>query len=150
MVTKELLARFEVFRSLTTRQLEQLEAIAQVRDYADGEVLFREGEVAGYLDLLESGRVALQMTLPNDRRVQVYTVEAGGGLGWSALAENTQYTASARAVGPVRTIRIPRDRLASLFDQDPHMGMVVYRGLLGVVAQRLAEARVRIASMACD
>jgi CRP-like cAMP-binding protein len=139
--------RFPLFRGLNPEEIERVEELCEVVRFRDGEVIFREGEEAIDLHLVRSGRISLHMSLPNEKSLVVYTVEEGELLGWSALRRGKKYTASGVAVGPVEAVRIHGEDLLRLFAEDNRMGMIVYRELVGAVAERLEESRMRIAQM---
>jgi CRP/FNR family transcriptional regulator len=68
-------------------------------------------------------------------------VEPGRIFGWSSLVKQQQFTASARAMGPVRVMTIKADELNTLFERDPHIGFVVIKQLAEVIASRLHRTR---------
>jgi CRP-like cAMP-binding protein len=139
--------RFPLFRGLNPEELAKIEPLCQAVKFQDGEVIFREGEEATDLHLIQSGRISLHMSLPNEKSLVVYTVEEGELLGWSALRRGKKYTASGVAVGPVEAIRIHGEDLLRLFAEDNRIGMILYRELVSAVAERLEESRMRIAQM---
>ena len=57
---------------------------AKEKDFAAGEVIFREGEPANALYLIESGEVALEARSAGNTTL-IQTVGDGGVLGWSWL-----------------------------------------------------------------
>ncbi len=141
------LARFPILAELTPAELEKIVLISEPVSCADGQVIFREGDPSSHLYLVASGRVSLRMSLPNQKILSIATLEAGEELGWSAVRRRKPYTATAVAIGSVEAARIPSDKLLKLFEADPRIGYVVCRGLLGIVAERLSEARLRIANL---
>ncbi len=146
MNTKEL-GKFSILEGMTSEELEKICALCDDVTFSDGEAIFREGDSSLYLYLIRSGRVSLRMGLPNQKVLVIGTLEPGEELGWSAVRANKPYTASAVAVGKVEAYRLPGEKLARLFEEEPRMGYRAYSKLLGVVAERLEEARIRIANM---
>ncbi len=146
-MNKSDLGRFAVFAELPSEEKEMIAALGESVSYPDGQALFREGDPSLHLYLVLAGRVALRMSLPNQKTLSVATIEPGEELGWSALRRGKPYTATAVAIGAVEAIRLPSDRLVKLFESNPRMGYVVCRGVIGIVAERLGEARLRIANM---
>jgi CRP-like cAMP-binding protein len=146
MNTKEL-GQFSILEGMSSGELEKICALCEEVTFPDGEALFREGDASLYLYLIRSGRVSLRMALPNQKVLVIGTLEPGEELGWSAVRENKPYTASAVAVGTVEALRLPGGELLRLFEEEPRMGYRACSKLLGVVAERLEEARTRIANM---
>ena len=139
--------RFPLFRGLNPEELEKVEALCEAVKFQDGELIFREGEEATDVHLIQSGRISLHMSLPNEKSLVIYTVEPGELLGWSSLRRGKKYTASGTAVGTVEAIRIRGEDLLRLFAENNRMGMILYRELVSAVAERLEESRMRIAQL---
>ncbi|MEZ4474178.1 MAG: protein kinase [bacterium] len=100
--------------------------------FRDGEVLLREGDPGDHLYLLESGEVQVQVAGPPafERRVL-----APATLGEMALITDAPRTATVRAVGSVRGLRLDRGRLEALLVQHPPIARVLTR----LVGDRLRE-----------
>jgi len=146
MDTREL-ARFRVFKRMSPDELEKIANISETVTINSGDALFKEGDRSDYLYLILSGRVSLRMSIPNQKQFVISTLEPGEEAGWSAMRENKPYTAAGYAVGDVEAIRVSGEKLVHLFQENPGMGYATYRGLLGVVADRVKEARIRIANL---
>jgi CRP-like cAMP-binding protein len=141
------MARFPIFAKLTAQELEKIAAIGEEVSFPDGEAIFHEGDRSVYLYLIASGRVSVRMSLPNQKTLALGTLEPGEELGWSAVRRSKPYTATAVAIGTVEALRIGGEKLVKLFETDPRIGWHTCMGLLGVVAERLEEARLRIANL---
>lgn len=141
------LNEFSVFGRMTSAEVERIESLCEEVTYQDGHTIFKEGDRSSYLYLLKSGRVSLRISLPNHKVLVVGTVEPGETLGWSSVRRDKPYTAMAVAVGDVEMIRISGEKLAKMFETEPRIGYLAYASLLGVVAERLEEARIRIANL---
>ncbi len=141
------LDKFRVFQRISPEELAMVTKISEEISVPDGEVIFKEGDRSEYLFCICGGRVSLRVTVPNGKVYAIATVEPGEELGWSAVRRNCPYTATSIATGTVTAIRIPGRELVQIFESEPRMGCLVYAGLLGVVAERLDEARIRIANI---
>ncbi len=139
--------QFSIFRGLNPGELKKIDELCEPVAFSDGEIIFEEGEEATALHLIQSGRISLRMSLPGAKPIVVYTVEPGEPLGWSSLQRGKRYTASGIAIGAVEAIRIDGVALMRLFAEDNRMGMILYRGLVTAVAERLEESRMRIAQI---
>ncbi len=145
MVSIDDLRACELFPALSGVELEQIAAIAHEEEYHAGELICAEREIADRLFILKSGDVHLHIRLRSPLEpggeVTVEEVEPGRIFGWSSLVKQRQFTASARAVGPVSVIVIQGCDLNDLFDRDAHIGFVVMKQLAEVVASRLRHTR---------
>jgi len=105
--------------------------------------LFKEGEVAENLYVLDEGKVNLTMTMVADplQSAVVETVTKGGIFGWSALVAPHILTYSAICMGPSRVLVVKGKELRSLMDSEPFIGYEVMRGLVRVIGSRLRHTQ---------
>ncbi len=150
MVSIDDLRTCELFSALSDAELEQIAAIACQEEYQAGDQICAEREVADRLFILMNGRaqvhIRLRSALEPGGEVTIEEVEPGRIFGWSSLVRQRRFTASARAVEPVKVIVIQGDELNTLFDRDAHIGFVVMKQLAEVVASRLQHTREICAS----
>jgi CRP-like cAMP-binding protein len=145
MVSVDALRSCELFVGLGRRETVQIAAVANEEDYEAGELIFAEREVAKRLYILSEGRVQVHIQLrslmePNGE-MTVEEVEPGRVIGWSSLVKQRRFTASARALEPVKVMVIEASDMEALFDRDPHIGFVVMKQLAEVIASRLRHTR---------
>lgn len=136
----------EVFSALSDTELEEVAASILEKEYGAGTTIFREGESADELLVLQEGRVALQMTLLREhgqmsRRVSVDIVSTNEVIGWSAIVEPYVYTLTAICLQQVKALSISGDKIRWLLEDNPRIGYKVLKGLIKVVALRLHDTR---------
>ena len=107
--------------------------------YQAGTELFKEGDTAEHLYILDEGYVNLGMDINADPRQSavVETVTKGSVFGWSALVPPYVYTHSGICTGLVKVAVIRGNELRSLMDNDHHIGYEVMKGLVRVISARL-------------
>ncbi|MEW6219477.1 MAG: cyclic nucleotide-binding domain-containing protein, partial [Thermodesulfobacteriota bacterium] len=98
--------------------------------YADGEVIFREGDESQDLYLLVSGAVEITKAGHPLSRLD----EAGLPFGEISFLLGTPRTATALARGPVAALRLPRHDIPRLLERVPELALEIPRSL----AARLA------------
>lgn len=118
--------------------------------FSAGSEIFREGSENRTLYVLQSGRVALEMFVPQRGRVRILTLEPGEMLSWSAAIGSGWMTATAVAVTDVEALAIPGDRLAEACQQDREFGYHVMRRLAESLAQRLLATRLQLLDVFLD
>src|SRR6188768_1026197 len=91
--------------------LRKLAAISHVREFPKGAILFEEGTCNNDLYLIWSGRVALDMNVPSDGNVRILLLGPGDLVGWSAVLEVSEMTASAVATEDTEVVAVPADLL---------------------------------------
>ncbi len=142
-----LLPRIPLTRALSEGDRAQLAAIATLEEHRAGATVFREGAASDAVYLVAEGLVSLSMRLPGRPEMTLLTLGPGDLAGWSALTDAPLVVASGCAVERVVLIRLPRDALLALCDQDHDIGYAVMRLALGEVARRLHETRLQLLDM---
>lgn len=137
-----LIREVELFDRIPSHIIDEIAAFAVEEKHPLDHVLFRRGEDADYLYILEDGQVAL--TTPGEKQVTFPISETGAIFGWSALVEPRKYTATAECSMDSQVVKIDGERLLRVFENHPHEGLTVMRRLAGVVASRLIRTYQRL------
>ena len=128
----------ELFERIPSHIINEIAEFAVEEDYPAEHVLFREGDEADYLYLLQDGQLAI--TVEGEKRVVFPITEPGSIFGWSALVEPRKYTASAEFVLDSKVVRLDGQRLLRIFERNPTEGLLIMRRLAGVIAGRLMDS----------
>jgi CRP/FNR family transcriptional regulator, cyclic AMP receptor protein len=109
-------------------------------EVARGGILFRLGDAADVIYVVESGCLALRM--PMDVGGQAHDVvieERGAGLtvGWSGLIPPHRFTLEAVAIVDAGVRALPRAALLRHFEDHPAIGLAVTQNLASIVGRRL-------------
>ncbi len=96
--------------------------------------------------MVEDGKVALQMTLPEGsewpaKRVTVDIITSNEILGWSAIVEPFVYTLTAVCLQKTKVLSINALNLRILLKNDQQISHELSKGLIRVIADRLATTR---------
>ena len=122
--------RAPFFEGLGPSQLALLEERAQPVQFAAGEALFKAGQPAARMFLLESGRVRLV----TERGQVLATLGPGSTLGDQDLLSGTPHATGAEAVGPISAQALAASDLERLVQRDPALGIALSRATGGPVA----------------
>jgi CRP-like cAMP-binding protein len=136
------LAGSELFCGLLPDELAQVEAIARPHELAARARLFRQGEPATTLFVVERGSVALTLPLRiRDTTKDVTVDEKGPGavVAWSALVPPHRLTLGAEAISEVALVGVQRDELLALGERVPRIKLVLMTNLSQVIASRLYQ-----------
>lgn len=128
----------ELFQGIPTHIIDEIADIIIQENCEEGHVLFREGDFADYLYILEEGEIHL--TIQGDKRLTFFMNTTGAVFGWSSIVEPRLYTASAVCVKDSKVIKIDADRMMRIFQKHPAEGLTVMRRLAGVIANRLVKS----------
>ncbi|MBK7902654.1 MAG: Crp/Fnr family transcriptional regulator [Proteobacteria bacterium] len=131
---------------LTPEHCATLASLARPVSFAQGEMIFREGDERHEFFLLLNGRVALEM-MAQGKALRVHTLEGGDELGWSSVIVGRGKLFQARALEPVEALAFDGYALLERCRADTGFGYKIMHRLLGVVSERLQAARLQVLDM---
>ncbi len=132
-----ILSETEFFKGIDSEVMKKITAISQEESHPKDEILFKKDEDAKYLFILKEGSVNL--VIQNGGTLATPLTESGEVFGWTCMVENGRYMTSGICAKDSRIIRIDRDKLNEIFDQNPHMGLIIIKRLGAVFSKRLAS-----------
>ena len=146
MVPVEVLRSFPYFAGVNPESLKALAAIAEEHAFKSGQTLFREGDTAKCLHVVKKGQIDIIYQLPGGEECVVDTVVGGELMGWSALIEPHENTATGVARDEGSLVCIEAAGIRRLCEQDPVLGYRLLKQVATVLASRLQGARVQLAA----
>jgi ABC-type bacteriocin/lantibiotic exporter with double-glycine peptidase domain/CRP-like cAMP-binding protein len=102
-------------RDETIKLIEVLEEL----ELADGEAAVAQGEQADALYLIQEGRLGVFIELPGEDPRRVRTLHAGEFFGELALVRGSERTATVRAEGPAKLLRLSAEHFQRLIASQP-------------------------------
>jgi CRP/FNR family cyclic AMP-dependent transcriptional regulator len=146
MSVKQVLKGCAMFSSLSDAEIDKVAATSPAeKEFAAGSTIIKEGDCADQMLVLREGRVAIQMTLPEEdqqcRKITVDIAGVGDIIGWSAIVEPYVYSFTAVCLQDARTLSLNGSKLRALFGENPNLGFLVLNQLIKVVSSRLEETR---------
>jgi CRP-like cAMP-binding protein len=106
--------------------------------YKEGDLIFKEGEEAGHLYMLDDGKVDLLVGKPQETRFLAYY--PGEVFGWSALLRPHRYLSTARCMTQSAVSRISIEAIRRIVKDYPEDGILIYQNLARILGERLIEA----------
>ena len=128
----------DLFKGVDFNVMEEILNICIEKNYTKDTVLFKQGEKAECMYILEKGVVNL--VIKNQGTLVYILSEPGEILGWSSLVEPGIYTASCVCSTDIKVLTIEKDKLNNLFDKFPITGLNVLRRLGGIFSKRITNA----------
>lgn len=130
----------EVLKGLAEDEVQAVVSLGSTLVLGPWAVLFRLGDAADRLFIVERGRIAL--TLPVEirgREQDVLVEERGPGetVGWSVLVPPHRFTLKATATVPTHVLALPRVALLKLLHDRPEIGSRVSLNVAVLVGHRL-------------
>jgi len=138
------LADHTFLRGLDADFLTRIGEDAHEHTYETGESIVQEGDVADEFYLIFTGKVALEVGLPDRPRTTIQTLGPGEVLGWSWLVSPYRWRFDARALKPTRVLVLSAGRLRSTLEERPADGYRFLMRLLPVIAERLENTRLQL------
>jgi CRP/FNR family cyclic AMP-dependent transcriptional regulator len=121
---------------LTDDDARELRAVGRTRDYDAGDVIFHQGDEAGGVAILLSGRVKITNIAAGGKEVILAFRGPGDIVGEiSAIAHATRSSA-VRAIEPVQTLAVGASEFRAFLDSHAHAAM----NLVLMLIERLREA----------
>ncbi len=128
----------DIFWGMDRDFVKKIMDIGEKESCRGGDFLFQTGDPARYFYILLKGAVKLRR---EEIGQTVYTAShAGEAFGWSSLIGRENYSASAMCTGPASLLKFDRDVLLKRIEDDPPSGMLFFRGLAGVLGNRLLNS----------
>lgn len=130
----------ELLKGLSSAEADRVLALGTRMTVPSGGTLFRLGDAADRLFLIERGRIRLTFPmLVRSREEEVLMEEKlpGETVGWSALVPPHRFTLSATAPLETEVIALPREKLCAYCESSPAVGFRIGMNLAILVGKRL-------------
>lgn len=141
------LATCGLFSCMNQEHLQRVEPLCNRWSTGDNIMLFRQGQPARALYVVEKGKAALELSLPSPEGAglsapaTVATAGPGEAIGWSAVVAPHIMTLSARTLGPSSFILIDGMALTEVLHRHKDMGFLFMEALSRLLAERLMQTR---------
>lgn len=128
-----------LFKDLKDADLKRVMKVLHVREYAAGEVVFREGQTGAGMYIVKSGEVDIVMHLEDGSEKPLVTLRPGQFFGELALLDSVARTASSVVRKPSVLLGIFQSDLEHLIDRDSRLGARVIWNLARLTGARLRD-----------
>lgn len=134
---KGLLKNIYLFIGAAPDDLDALAAIAELKTHVVGEIIFREGDVADALFVIERGSVDV---LQRGKEKAFATIGSGQSFGDLAFFDLGKRPASVSAHERSDILRISYEKFSQVLATRPELAVLVYRNACKFFAKRFREA----------
>ena len=141
----DVIAEQPLFKGLAPQYLALLADVAMLKEFAAGELIFREGDPANRFYVLLDGEVLLENAPREGKATNVQTIGARDVLGWSWLFPPFYWHFDARATKPTKAIFFYGTWLRENCERDHDFGFEMMKRMAAVIIQRLQATRKRLA-----
>ncbi len=131
-----------LFAGIREDQLRELVGAFEARERPEGTILFRTGDTPAFFEVLTKGIVTIEET--GATKFQLHPVSPIGELG--ALT-GMRRNATATAATDIELLTIRIGDLLGFFDRNADIAFPFFKGLLGIVSEKVKRDRRRMSEM---
>jgi len=136
-VYAEKVGKGTLFQRLSEEEIQQVLNVGDVSIYDPNDVVFREGDEAVHIYIVEQGKLAVRT--PEGKTA--YVASDGDVLGWSSLMLPYRRTASAVAMERSRVVVIDQAKLQEFCAQNTSIGYKITQNVGRIMAARMRTAK---------
>ena len=149
-VTIDDVRRLPIFGQVEDRDLALIAHGLERENFAAGDFIFRQGDVADSAVFIAEGEAEIMTRLPGGNEVVVATVGTGAMIGETSLLEAGARTASVRCAGPVIGYRMDRRFFRASVAQHDVAAFCILRQVMCIMAARLNNLNRQIVQLAAS
>ncbi len=132
------------FRGLSPDQLDLILPLFEGLTIPAGETVFRQGDTATYLYVVQRGSVTIQYKPYDGPIITLSHLQSGEIFGWSSVVGGQTYTSDAISTSDVDALRLRGADLVRLCTEHPEAGGAILDRLAQAVSPRWTYAREQI------
>lgn len=136
---RTLLESVPIFVGLNGKALDLLSREGSDYAFADGQVIFREGETGDSIFVIASGQVRICRNFGEPGEVELAMLQPGELFGETCLLETLAHTATAAAAGPTRLLNVTGRTFLHLYDQMPKQYGILMLNISRDLSRRLRQ-----------
>jgi CRP-like cAMP-binding protein len=151
MSESTLLRDSPLFRSLEGAEIIRLVELSEIQEYSPGETVVVEGSMGDAIFLLYDGELSVRTLDNGGRDITLAQVNSQGAFfGEVAIADPGTRSAAVRAYGESVSLMLSLEALEVFWGEFANAQVVILRNIARVLAQRLRESNVLVASIASN
>jgi CRP/FNR family transcriptional regulator, cyclic AMP receptor protein len=136
-----------LFQNLTPAQLDQLATLFTPASFQAGDMIFRQGDPADRVYVLDRGEVELRHHAEDGGCLTIAVIRPRGILGWSAALGRARYTSFAICTQDAAILKVKGADLRGLVESEPDLGRLLLGRMALVVAGRDEGAHGHLARL---
>jgi CRP-like cAMP-binding protein len=118
-------------------------SFSQVRDLAEGEVLFHEDEDDDCVHMVISGKLAVTRRTGGGADAILHVIEPGDLAGEMGFVDGTPHSATVKALTASRVVSLDRKKFEALLDTNPRLVYDVMRAIVRRVHHTLRRMNLQ-------
>jgi len=135
------------FKDFQTTHVELLSNCASITEFNAGGYLFRDGETADRLYLIQTGKIAIELEMAGRDPLLIMTVGAGGVVGWSWILQPNRWHFSTRVMENTSAIILDAKCIMVKCREDYQLGYELMWRSAQLIGERLQATRAQLLSL---
>ncbi len=137
-----------LFEGLSEVEINGLLAYAEVDDFADGQIVVKEGSLGDAIFLLCDGKLSISTCDAQGREIELAQLDRRGAFfGEISIADPGPRSATVCASGSALLLKLPLAALNDFFAQFANAQVVILRNIARVLARRLRDSNALVSSL---
>lgn len=132
------------FKGYTDKQLETILKMSSIKEFKVKEILFEQYDELSEVYVLMKGSLSLGISLAQEKRIHLGTIEEGQLFSWSAIFPPSISTAWVMAMTPAKVISINSKKLNSEIEKDCDFGFRTMSKIAQTISHRLSDTRFQL------
>jgi CRP/FNR family transcriptional regulator len=142
--TADILKEIRFFEDYTDEQLLSFIRISSIKEFKVKDILFEQYDELSEILVLLEGCLSLGISMPNEKRIHLGTLEEGQLFSWSAVFRPYISTAWVMATCPTRVMAIDAKKLQMEFKKDCEFGFKTMSKIAMTISRRLSDTRYQL------
>jgi CRP-like cAMP-binding protein len=143
----EEIRKIRFFDEYSESQLQTIAGISSIKEFRVKEILFEQYDELSELYILIEGTLSLGISLPNEKRIHLGTIEEGELFSWSAVFTPYISTAWVKALTPGKVIAVDSKKLNLEFTNDCEFGLKTLSKIAQTISRRLTDTRFHLINL---
>jgi CRP/FNR family transcriptional regulator len=143
-LTIEELKGVRFFDNYSDDQLKIFIGISSIKEFKVKDVLFEQYDELNEIYVLLAGCLSLGISLPNEKRIRLGTLEEGQLFSWSAVFSPYIATAWVMATCPTKVVAIDAKKLNLEFEKNCGFGFKTMSKIAQTISHRLSDTRFQL------
>jgi len=138
------LKEIRFFDDYSEKQLKTIISMSSIKEFKVKEILFEQYDELSEMYILLHGSLSLGISLAQEKRIHLGTIEEGQMFSWSAVFEPFISTAWVMAITPAKVIAIDAKKLNKEIERDCDFGLKTMSRIAQTISHRLSDTRFQL------
>lgn len=141
----DMLSKIPMFDHITGRELYLIASHIEVKQVAEGQVVFKEGEAGDSICFIASGELNVFKRSSKNKDVLIGTLLKGRVIGEMNVVDKYPRSATVIARKPTMLLTLSSEQFERILDGHPRAGILFFKGIARTLSLSLRNASSRLA-----